>query len=181
MKLFLVRHTTPDISKDVCYGQSDLNLVANFGIEIEKVQSLLGDTHYGKVYSSPLFRCMTLARTLVPESDQVSLDDRLMEFNFGDWEMKTWKEIEKTPEAKAWFADYIQTPVPGGESFTQLIDRVQDFINELKKNPDDDDVLIVTHLGVIRAFSVIIKQIDAKAAFDLHVGYGDLHEMELKT
>ncbi len=179
MKVFLVRHTTPDISKDICYGQSDLKLVPEFKIEIKKVHTLLKNTHYAKVYSSPLIRCKTLALSLVKKDNEIIQDDRLMEFNFGDWELKTWKEIEKIPVAKEWFDDYIQTPVPGGESFTQLIDRVQDFIGDLKENLHDN-VLIVTHLGVIRAFSVIINRIDAKAAFDLKVGYGEMCELELR-
>lgn len=181
MKLFLIRHTKPDIAKDICYGQSDINVLPTFKFELSEVHFLLKNIEYGKVYSSPLKRCVELAQTLVPDDDKLLLDDRLMEFNFGDWEMKTWEEIEKTSEASKWFADYIQTAAPGGESFKQMIDRVQYFIDDLTEKPNNDDVLIVTHLGVIRAFSVIINQMDAKKAFDLSVGYGELQVMELKS
>lgn len=180
MKLFLIRHTKPDIPGNICYGQSDLNVLPSFKSELKEVHSLLNEIKYSQVFSSPLKRCQELARTLVSDGEGIILDDRLMEFNFGDWEMKSWDEIETTPEADNWFADYIKTPVPGGESFIQLLERVQNFIDDLKVNIRDENVIIATHLGVIRAFFVIINQIDAKEAFNLNVAYGELCEMELK-
>jgi alpha-ribazole phosphatase len=73
-----------------------------------------------------------------------------MELNFGNWEGKYWNDIDQTPEAKAWFADYVNTPAPGGESYAQLIQRCRIFIKELKTS-NQKNVCIVTHGGPIRA------------------------------
>ncbi|MCK5821386.1 MAG: alpha-ribazole phosphatase [Bacteroidales bacterium] len=180
MKIHLIRHTKPDIAEGICYGQTDLDLLSSFDTEKEDVRSLLGSTEYGSVYSSPLKRCISLARYLTPDNDKLIIDDRLMELNFGNWEMMPWNEIDQTPEAIKWFDNYLNVPTPGGESFLQLLERVRHFIEDLKKNQSKDPVLIVTHLGVIRAFVSIITQADPREVFDLRVGFGKIHNMEIK-
>lgn len=179
MKVHLLRHTKPDIPKGICYGQTDIELLSSFDTEKEDVQSLLSSTKYGTVYSSPLKRCVSLARFLTSDNDKLILDDRLKELNFGTWEMKPWKEIEQTPEAAKWFDDYLNVPAHGGESYLQLLERVRLFIEDLKENQSKDPVLIVTHQGVIRAFSAIVTNTEPGEAFGLNVGYGEIYELEI--
>ncbi|MEA1875959.1 MAG: alpha-ribazole phosphatase [Bacteroidota bacterium] len=181
MKVHLLRHTKPDIPEGICYGQTDIELFSSFDTEKEDVRSLLGSTKHGTIYSSPLKRCVSLARYLIPDNDKLIIDDRLKELNFGTWEMKSWKDIEQTPDAVEWFDDYINVPAPGGESFTHLLERVRHFIDDLKKNQSEDPVLIVTHLGVIRAFSAIVTNTEPMMAFDLNVGYGEIYEIEVSS
>ena len=81
---------------------------------------------------------------------EVTTDPRLMELNFGDWEMKTWDTIDQE-QAKQWGDHFVNTACPGGESFEQLHARVSNFWQEIHKQPDDAIVLVVTHGGVIRS------------------------------
>ncbi len=179
MKVHLLRHTKPDIQEGICYGQTDIDLLSSFDTEKEDVHSLLGSTKYGSIYSSPLKRCARLARFLTPDINKLNFDDRLMELNFGSWEMKPWKEIEKSPEAVKWFDDYLNVPTPGGESYLLLLERVRHFIEDLKENQSKNSVLIVTHLGVLRAFSAIITNTEPREVFGLNVGYGKIYEIEI--
>ena len=56
MRIHLIRHTTPDIKKGLCYGQTDLDVTDTFEQEKEHVLSkLLGE--YDAVFTSPLQRC----------------------------------------------------------------------------------------------------------------------------
>ena len=92
MEIYLDRHTTPDISKGICYGQSDISLAATFPEESRKVLEKL-PALVDMVYTSPLKRCLELA-TLIPTQElrQVS---QLREMNFGNWELLPWSEIPR--------------------------------------------------------------------------------------
>ena len=53
MEIYLIRHTTPDVAKGICYGQTDLALTATFPEEAEHVLKQL-PPDLDVVYSSPL-------------------------------------------------------------------------------------------------------------------------------
>ncbi|MCK4746586.1 MAG: alpha-ribazole phosphatase family protein [Bacteroidales bacterium] len=180
MKLFLVRHTKPAIPGGICYGQTDIDVAEPFDRERGAILERLGNIMISQVFSSPLIRCTKLARSFVPHYGPVIYDDRLKEFNFGNWEMKPWSEIENEPGAKEWFLDYINIPVPGGEAFADLINRVRRFTLEVQKEFDDRHILIICHGGVIRAFDTIINGTDPLRAFDLKIDFGEVLEIEMK-
>lgn len=145
MDIFLIRHTTPAVTYGTCYGFADLDLAPTFTEEAGRIQALLPGKHFA-VYASPLQRCSKLATFLFGET--FLTDERLKEVNFGDWEMQTWEDIAVT-DAKHWMTDYLNQPVPNGESYSQLYTRsiaaFQDIITSGK------DTAIVTHGGVIRS------------------------------
>nr|HPN02284.1 histidine phosphatase family protein [Methylotenera sp.] len=101
MKLTLVRHTSLDVAPDICYGQSDVAVSANFDAEREQLQSKLAAFQFDTVYSSPLQRCHQLAQALCADSRlklenrEIQLDERLKELHFGDWEMQPWQAISR--------------------------------------------------------------------------------------
>lgn len=79
MKMTLVRHTSVDVPKGVCYGQSDVGLRATFAEEAERVRENLKGRKFDAVYTSPLSRCVKLA-SFCGYEDAVR-DKRLMEMN----------------------------------------------------------------------------------------------------
>jgi alpha-ribazole phosphatase len=123
MELYLIRHTTPEVGKGICYGQSDVPLAESFAAEWEALRGGLPPGVTG-VYTSPLSRCRRLAERIaahyaVPLHD----DDRLRELDFGRWEMQPWDAIP-APELAAWMNDYVHVACPGGESYNGLMGRV---------------------------------------------------------
>lgn len=169
MNLFLLRHTQVDLPSGICYGQMDVPLRASYAEEWAKISSTLDGKKFEKVFSSPLSRCKLLANHL---SKKVVEDPRLMELNFGTWEGLTWDQIFEAKEGKAWFDDYINTSTPEGESYKALVDRVRHFIADLPQG--DEDILIVTHAGVIRAFMHLLGGISIDEAFCTPIDYGQL-------
>lgn len=176
MEIYLIRHTTPKIEKGICYGQTDLDLRETFLDELDIVKSKLIDLDSSFiVYSSPLKRCRLLADKLSIEPTLV--DDRLMELNFGDWEMKEWDTISKT-RLDIWMNDFVNEPCPNGESYMQLHKRVSGFLEEVKAKKAPK-VVIVTHAGVIRSIHSYINSIQLKKSFDLKVQYGEVLKCKL--
>ena len=158
MEIYLIRHTTPDIEKGICYGQSDIDLKDNFEQEIKDTLHQI-PSQFDLVYSSPLKRCLKLAKRIQKD---ILIDDRLIELNFGDWELKKWDDIPNH-EIEPWYEDWVNTPPKNGESYFQMHERTQRFIKEL---PKKERIAIVTHSGTIRRIIAHFKNIDLKDSFD---------------
>ena len=147
MKFFFLRHTSLDVAQDVFYGQTDLDVSSSFETELKKIKLKLQDENILldklKVFSSPLKRCVKLANSL---TNKIILDERIMELNLGDWEMKPKQSIE-SKLIKEWEDNMMTLKIPNGETN-------QDFLNRLKKFLDqilivNEDVFIVAHAGSI--------------------------------
>lgn len=168
MSIYLVRHTTPDITKGTCYGQSDIGVTASFEEEAAIIKKFLpGDT--GNIYSSPLVRCRKLAGHLFPGND-IMLENDLMEIHCGQWEMRHWDDIPKE-EIDPWMKDFVTVRIPGGESYIDLHQRVNNCFNRISEA--GHPAVIVTHGGVIRSILAGITQTplsDSFRLFALHYG-----------
>ncbi|MCG8698688.1 MAG: alpha-ribazole phosphatase [Bacteroidales bacterium] len=172
MLITALRHTKVNVPQGMCYGHSDVDVADSFMEEVQQIKGGLAEMEHSTIFCSPLQRCRKLADALFPKVDK-RIDERLKELNFGKWEGMTWSEIEQTEEANNWFEDYINRPCPEGESFIDLIVRVQLFLDELAKK-SLDNVLIITHFGVIRAMLSIVQNIKPKDTFDIQINYGQL-------
>lgn len=175
MKLTVIRHTSVDVPSSVCYGFTDVPLKPTFPTEAETVKKQLSAKTFDKVYSSPLSRCTLLAAYCGYRSPV--LDSRLKEINFGDWEMKSWMEIDKQ-EAKAWLTDWINHPAKNGESYLMMQERVNAFMDELKSS-NAQSVCLFAHGGVIRLIHVYLGIIPIDASFEFPVEYGQIFEFNI--
>jgi len=173
MNLYLIRHTHPDVITGVCYGQTNLDTTETFKIEAEAVKTNLKGIQFTHCFSSPLQRCFKLAKELSGENI-IQTDNRLKEMNFGDWEMMSWDEIRKKDGAESWFNDFLHIPCPNGESYEQMIQRIQSFIQAINTLPDNSEVLIVTHAGCIRSFLTLLEGEDPLKIFNRGIEYGEI-------
>jgi probable phosphoglycerate mutase len=117
----------------------------------ETLLDAVPDLHALPFVSSPLARAratmdIVRARVGLP-SDGYSVDEQLAELGFGDWEGMTAREIRSShPEAWATYEASRWTEVPpGGESYQQLVARLQSWLADLR-----GDVVVVAHGGVGR-------------------------------
>ncbi|WP_299441009.1 alpha-ribazole phosphatase [uncultured Aquimarina sp.] len=169
MEIYLVRHTTPNIEKGICYGQSDLGITDTFDSEVIKIHNQIPVHKISKIFCSPLQRCKILAETFnIP----IVYDNRLKELDFGDWELKAWNDIHPS-ELNPWMEDFVNVQVPNGESYVTLQKRILEFYNSLEHTAEDS-IMIVAHAGPIRALLAYIQQIELKDSFDIKINYGDV-------
>ena len=174
MEIYLIRHTTPDIEKGICYGQSNLDLVADYTKEFNDIITKIPKTKTFKVISSPLKRCALLAKQF---SNDIVFDTRLKELNFGDWELKAWKDIPQK-DINPWMEDFVNVPVPNGESYIQLASRINTFFKAIIDSKDNHNLIIVTHAGPIRAFLSNLLNIPLKESFNIKINYGDVFHLK---
>ncbi len=173
MEIYLIRHTMPDIVKGTCYGQADIGTTDSFFAEAACIEPHV-PAHIQTVYSSPLKRCRQLAEHLFPHH-AIQLDDRLKEISCGAWEMQLWDEIEKE-HLQHWMADSLNVCMPGGESYTQLYNRVRHFFDDLQHQ---HPIAIVSHGGVIRSMLSYINNVSLQDSFHaFSIRYGCVIKVE---
>lgn len=176
MLIHLIRHTTPDITAGICYGQSDLALADTFEQEKIIVHSKLLNK-YDAIYTSPLQRCTLLAETI--EAPKHFIDDRIMEYNFGDWELMPWDQL-KGPVTQKWMDNFVDQAAPNGDSIISMKHRVDSFFTELCQSKDKK-IAVVTHSGVQRLIHAQILETPLINIFKLQLCFGAVLEIKLNS
>ncbi len=177
MRLYLIRHPEPDAAPGVCYGRSELTVPV--GRVMQAASRLAPRLPRGAVlWSSPAIRCAALAQVLARMlATPVHYDARLLEMDFGAWEMRRWDEIDRS-EVDAWAADMAAYRPGGGERVLDVAERVKAFHDGLKS--DGRDAVLVCHAGVIRLLLAALAHGDvaaiaqAAAQEPYRIAYGEL-------
>jgi broad specificity phosphatase PhoE len=104
----------------------------------------------------------------LPPSDY-SVDARLREISFGEWEGLTFPDVRlRAPQALAererdkW--DFVP---PGGESYAQVATRMRDWYAGL-----DADTVVVAHGGTARALIAVLAVASPAKAPSIEIGQG---------
>ena len=179
MEIFLIRHTSVDVPKGICYGKSDVGLNPTAETEIAKTVERLSthcDIEKAIIWSSPASRCIALAKVIHHE---FQLEERLWEMNFGDWEMQAWNDI-KREHSDPWMMDFVNVNTPNGESFKELSVRVNEFLDEIITQ-NHEQIILVNHSAVIRAIICRGLDLDLKNAFRMEVDYGSITKIVYKN
>lgn len=167
MKIYLLRHGQTVMNQShVLQGQtnSDLN---KKGVEQakdvgERIRQM--GLHFDRIYCSPLHRTVqTCYYATGMEEDQIILDDRLKEIDLGELEGVRFDSIEKELRDAFMRKPFDYDAPMGGETIQNVVDRAQNFLEDLKKTENDDTVLIVSHGGAIHGllFCMTSKPKDA--------------------
>ena len=140
LRLWLVRHaTTNRVEAGRFNGWEDVPL--NQLGRVEAAALRVPERTWAGIWSSDLARARETAR--LARFDPIT-DRRLRELNFGSLEGMSWDELERaTHESLVEFDNFV---APGGESASELRERVGDFVGDLMAG----DHLVFTHGGVIR-------------------------------
>ncbi|MDG1401757.1 MAG: histidine phosphatase family protein [Candidatus Binatia bacterium] len=153
MTIWTLRHPPVD-RQGRCVGQTVIETTIS-GADAVALAMEAAPFRPGKLFSSDLPRCATLARDLAAAwSVPVRTDARLREMDFGEWEGRTYDAIdaEDGPRWRAWCADWQTITPPGGESLHAFASRVGGWLEDQAPSPTD---AIVTHAGVIRVFRAL--------------------------
>lgn len=173
MELNLIRHPRPATEPDVCIGQLDVECAAGWEAHAERLVRVMPPPQ--RVYTSPSRRCRVLAERLASGHRlKAQADARLLELNFGDWEGRRWSDIGHGAAAAG--SDSLSLAPPGGETWGELLARVEDFLAALPRSLEQ--VAIVTHSGPVRAALVNCLGLPAAAGTRFDVGYGRLTRLK---
>ncbi len=177
LQLYLVRHPPPAIAAGICYGRSDIacapaDVAATLAAVLPELPARLAGRADVAVYSSPSVRCAALAQAL--PGAVVAFDARLMEMDFGVWEMRAWDVIPRA-EIDACAADPTGYRPGGGESVRMMAARVLAFYRELTATAVAQAAsgagapfvaVVVCHAGTMRLLATCASDGSAGAGAD---------------
>jgi alpha-ribazole phosphatase len=164
LKIALIRHLAPLIEPGICYGRLDVAVDPSADEQMRRVASDPGLRGARRVWTSPAIRCRSLADAIARAlAVPLSVENRLMELNFGAWEGRAWETIGRT-DLDRWGASLLTFAPPGGESGAELIARIRDFHADLRRR--QEDCVVVSHGGPLKVLNALLlgKPIDLLAA-----------------
>ncbi|MDB5394324.1 MAG: phosphoglycerate mutase [Rhodospirillales bacterium] len=156
MKVVLVRHLAPLIEPGICYGRLDIPMHPDGAAEMARLAADPAFQGSLQVFTSPSRRCRVLADAIAGAlAAPLSADDRLLEFDFGEWEGKAWDDVPWS-DLDRWAADPPAFKAPGGETGVQLIERVQAFHDTIRR--DGQNCAIVSHGGPLKILIALLRR-----------------------
>jgi ribonuclease H / adenosylcobalamin/alpha-ribazole phosphatase len=153
-RLLLLRHGQTELSVQRRYsGRGNPPLTKLGRQQAEAAARYLGSRGgIAAVFSSPLQRCHDTATAAATRLGlNVTVDDDLIETDFGAWEGMTFAEAaEHDPELhRRWLRDTSTEP-PGGESFDAVNLRVSRARDRIISGDSGNTVLVVSHVTPIK-------------------------------
>lgn len=154
MRIYLVRHGETELNQKKCYyGHMDVGLSEKGVKQAKAIGAFFQNHSFDVVVSSPLIRAVKTAEYILGGREQkIVVDERLSEQNFGIFEGFTYEQLlERYPdEFQSWNQDFSGYRIPGGESFSDVRDRIDNYLKELIGR--DGTMLLVAHKGTLGHF-----------------------------
>lgn len=169
MEIFLYRHgkTKGNLQKRYIGAKTDEPLC------MEGLEAAHSQIHYPdvtKVYVSPMLRARQTAAILFPNANQVIVEG-LQEMNFGSFEGKNYKDLEKDKAYALWVKNHCVGTCPEGEDMKEFIDRCSlAFLSimETELCTEAQKVYIVAHGGTIMSIMSAFSK-DPRAYFQWYI------------
>lgn len=180
MKIYLVRHGETDANKDkIMQGQSqNLQLNQNGVMQATNLKNKLKDIKFDVCFTSPLIRAWSTAMVIAGDRVEIKEDKRLIERYLGNLENKDRKLYDVN---KYW--DYnLNSNDEDVEPIQDIFKRCNSFVEDLKKNYHDDDIiLVVSHGAITRCLHhILMKSNLKKNLLDFKVGNCYCREYNLR-
>lgn len=160
-RLFLVRHG-PTHAKTMV-GWSDLPADLSDTAALSRLSAHLPKD--ALVVSSDLTRAVDTGHAIQGARKRLPHDPALREIHFGDWELKSHTDVKDTEHMMAFWDNPGDVKAPGGESWNELVARVDDSVDRLIAQSEGRDLVIVCHFGVVVTQIQRALQIGAYEAF----------------
>jgi broad specificity phosphatase PhoE len=146
--ILFVRHgETPANRARLALGRADPELTDRGRQQVDAVANALADVPVVAVRTSPLQRAMQTGEAIAQHHGiEPQVDERLVELDYGSWDGRSFTDLPPEDVAR-WREDPTFAP-PGGESLTDVADRVAGFCAELL---GDEIVVAVSHVSPIKA------------------------------
>ena len=155
---YFVHGTTTDNQSHISSGWKDVEL-SELGIKQAKELPTQNPTKFDVIFCSDLQRAKTSAELSFKDKYPIVIDKRLRECNYGDYNGKLSKIVEPVQKKS------IKQPFPNGESYEDVKERIQDFLDDIKEEYDGKHIAIVAHKAPQLSLDVLLKGMTWAKAF----------------
>ena len=154
MNVLMVRHgEIPSNIKKVYAGMSSESLTEKGVRQAIEVSGKLKKHEVNAVYSSPVQRALQTAQ-IISEGIGMDLrvDNAFREMVLGPWEGMSESEVAQkySEEWAIWKSRPAELRLPGRETLDELLKRVLQGIRRIDKSTKSRNIVIVTHVAIIR-------------------------------
>ncbi|MET0700610.1 MAG: bifunctional RNase H/acid phosphatase [Mycobacterium sp.] len=177
-RLMLLRHGQTELSVDRRYSGRGNPALTELGRgQADAAAAYLGERGgIDAVVTSPLQRAYdTAAAAAKALGLDVTVDDDLIETDFGEWEGMTFGEANASDPAlhSRWLKD-TSVPPPGGESFDQVHDRIRRARSRIISEYGGATVLVVSHVTPIKTMLRMALDAGPSILYRLHLDLASL-------
>lgn len=186
MKLWLVRHGQTRANLDGVYSGISETELTELGInQALAVGQMLCGVAFDKVFCSELGRAQHTTRLILQQRDiPVITDPRLNEINFGDWEMRHHRDLQRN-DAKnyaAWCSDWQNVAPTNGEAFADFTQRINEFSDSVKSQQHNGgNILIVSHQGALSLFIATLLNMPPASLWHFVIEQGTWSAVEIRN
>ena len=156
---YFVHGTTTDNEAHISSGWFDAPLSELGKQQSENLRKLTANRNFAVVFCSDLSRAVDSATITWGDIYPIKQDARLRECNYGDYNAKPSDVVEPLQEQS------ITTPMPNGESYEMVKERIASFLADLKRDYDGKHIAIVGHKAPQLALDVLLKGMTWEEAF----------------
>jgi len=181
--ILFIRHSENDYVKTrrLAGRLPDIHLNKNGQAQAQVLAEKLAGAPIKAIYSSPLERAMETASPIAAALHlEIIPCDGLMEINFGEWQGKTLKSLQRLKIWKTVQNSPSLMRFPGGESFADAQNRIINQIEELCKRYSSEDIFIcVSHGDVIRLAVAYYIGLSLDCFQRLHISPGSMNVLHI--
>lgn len=168
MAIWLVRHGETGWTLSGRHtGSTDIPLTQQGRLQAVAIGKLLAGRRFDHVFSSPMGRAVETG-TLAGFGERIRMDERLCEFDYGEFEGKTTVEIWATHPGWEIFRDGC----PGGETPDQMAERADALLGDLREL--GGHVLLFGHGHCFRAIAARFLDLPIGSATSLALDAGTI-------
>lgn len=153
-KFFIVRHGETEWNmQERTQGHGDSKLTEKGRCQADMLGRKLLKFNIDYIYSSDLGRAIETSSIISSIlNKEIEYNDGLREINFGKWEGMTIKEIKSqySDIYKVWRNEPHNALIPNAEKLVQLKERILKSINDINKNHENSNIVLVSHSMVIK-------------------------------
>ena len=176
MRLWLVRHGETEANVAGLYsGHAPTPLTERGIAQAQTLGTLLRNVPVDNVLCSELERARHTTQLILAEREvPVRNMPELNEMFFGDWEMRHHRDLarEDAENYAVWCNDWQNATPTNGEGFQAFSQRVERFIAQLADYKNSQNLLVVSHQGVLSVLIARLMSMPAASMWHFRVEQG---------
>ena len=151
--LYLIRHGKTEANEKHLYcGKSDIHLSENGIRELNDIKNTIKYPECNNLFTSGAKRANETLEILYPKKSYSEINE-FWEYDFGDFEMKSYEMLKENKEYINWITDKDgQVLCPNGESKDQYSKRIKKAFNMFVEKCYEENInsaVLVSHGGTI--------------------------------
>ena len=184
-RIYLWRHPEVRGGQDgVVFGHSDVALTRLGNTQLRNIARYMSQFKLDAVYCSDLQRSLLVAEAVGRSQEprrKPLVRPSLRELNLGEWEGMSIQQIQKQhpEELEARWKDIAGYRIAGGETLTELAERIIPVFQEIIGQNQGREVCVISHGGVNRVFLAKLLGMPLDRIFRLDQEYGCLNLIDV--